>query len=67
MGGHASKNDLPLDQEMAELTKHVTNLASFQKQLQSLVNGIWQSKENKKSLYDPRDLISDNSPTLTPT
>ena len=40
MGGHASKNDLPLDQEMAELTKHVTNLASFQKQLQSLVNGI---------------------------
>ena len=41
------KNDLLLDQEMAELTKHVPNLASFQKQLQSLVNGIWQQKRIK--------------------
>ena len=62
------KNDLLLDQETAELTKRVTNWASFQKLLQSLENGISQPKANKKSLYNPGSLvlvkaISDNSPS----
>lgn len=65
-------NDLLLDQKTVNYQKYVTNLASFQKQLQSLGNEISQPKENKKSLNNPGDLvlvkaIPDSSPTLTPT
>ena len=66
------KNDLLLDQGTAKLTKYGSNLASFQKQLKHLKSGISQPKEDKRSLFNPGDLIliktiPDNSPTLTST
>lgn len=51
------KNDLLLLQEMAELTKYVTSLSSFWKQLQSLENRISKPKESKRSLYNPGNLV----------
>lgn len=70
MGGRFSENDLLLDQETTELQN--MSRTSFQKQLQSLENGISQPKENKKSLHNHGGLvlvkaIPDDSPTLTAT